>query len=79
LRLRRRLPAVKAFRFQLQGVDYREALHDLEAATNSFIVPLTNKLFMVVKDTPQKRQEVEPAVAVEVRLPRSPTSRTSTP
>ena len=60
---------VKAFRFQLQGVDYREALHDLEAATNSFIVPLTNKLFMVVKDTPQKRQEVEPAVAVEVRLP----------
>ncbi len=60
---------VKAFRFQLQGVDYREALHDLEAATDSFIVPLTNKLFMVVKDTPQKRQEVEPAVAVEVRLP----------
>jgi general secretion pathway protein D len=60
---------VKAFRFQLQGVDYREALHDLEAATNSFIVPLGKKLFMVVKDTPQKRQEVEPAVAVEVRLP----------
>jgi general secretion pathway protein D len=60
---------VKAFRYQLQGVDYREALHDLEAATNSFIVPLGKKLFMVVKDTPQKRQEVEPAVAVEVRLP----------
>jgi general secretion pathway protein D len=60
---------VKAFRFQLQGVDYREALHDLEAATNSFIVPLGKKLFLVAKDTPQKRQEVEPAVAVEVRLP----------
>jgi general secretion pathway protein D len=60
---------VKEFRFQLQGVDYREALHDLEAATNSFIVPLGKKLFLVVKDTPQKRQENEPAVAVEVRLP----------
>jgi general secretion pathway protein D len=60
---------VSAFRFQLQGVDYREALHDLEAATNSFIVPLSGKLFLVAKDTPQKRQEVEPAVAVEVRLP----------
>jgi general secretion pathway protein D len=59
----------RAFRFQLQGVDYREALHDLEAATDSFIVPLSNKLFMVVKDTQQKRQEVEPTVAVEVRLP----------
>ncbi len=58
-----------AFRFQLQSVDYREALHDLEAATNSFIVPLSNKLFLVAKDTLQKRQEVEPAVAVEVRLP----------
>ena len=60
---------ISAFRFQLQGVDYREALHDLEAATNSFIVPLSKKLFLVVKDTPQKRQEVEPAVAIEVRLP----------
>jgi hypothetical protein len=59
----------KEFRFQLQGVDYREALHDLEAATNSFIVPLSNQLFLVAKDTPQKRQEVEPFVAVEVRLP----------
>jgi len=60
---------IGAFRFQLQGVDYREALHDLEAATNSFIVPLSRKLFLVAKDTPQKRQEVEPVVAVEVRLP----------
>jgi len=59
----------KEFRFQLNNVDYREALHDLEAATNSFIVPLSNKLFLVAKDTPQKRQEVEPAVAVEVPLP----------
>jgi len=59
----------KPFHFQLNSVDYREALHDLEAATGAFIVPLSNKLFMVVKDTPQKRQEAEPVVAVEVALP----------
>ena len=55
-------------RFQLRDVDYRDALHGLEAATGSFIVPLTGKLFLVAKDTPQKRAEVEPNIAVEVRL-----------
>jgi hypothetical protein len=42
---------VKEFRFQLRGVDYRVALHALEAATGAFIIPLTDKLFMVAKDT----------------------------
>jgi general secretion pathway protein D len=55
-------------RIQLKDVDYRDALHGLEAATGSFIVPLSNKLFMVAKDTPQKRTEVEPSVAVAVPL-----------
>jgi hypothetical protein len=60
-----------AFRFQLKDVDYRDALHGLEAATNSFIVPLSPKVFLVAKDTPQKRQEREPTAAVELRLPES--------
>jgi type II secretory pathway component GspD/PulD (secretin) len=55
--------------FQLQGVDYRDAFHALEAATNSFIVPITGKMFLVAKDTTQKRTEVEPTVAVALRLP----------
>jgi general secretion pathway protein D len=59
------------FRFQLKNVDYRDALHGLEAATNSFIVPLSPKVFLVAKDTPQKRQEREPTAAVELRLPES--------
>ena len=59
---------VPQFHFQLTGVDYREALHGLEAATGSFIVPLSEKLFMVAKDSPQKRLQIEPNVAVEVRL-----------
>jgi general secretion pathway protein D len=61
--------AGSAMRFQLNGVDYRDALHGLEAATGSFIVPLSAKLFLVAKDTPQKRQEREPTAAIELRLP----------
>jgi general secretion pathway protein D len=60
---------VPSFRFQMTGVDYRDALHALEAATSSFVVPLTSKIFMVVRDTPQKRTELEPHVAVELHVP----------
>ena len=59
------------FHFALKNVDYRDALHGLEAATGSFLVPLSPKLFLVAKDTPQKRQEREPTAAVELRLPES--------
>ncbi len=54
--------------FEIAGADYRTALHALELATGSFIVPVTPKLFLVAKDTPQKRSELEPVVAVEVHL-----------
>ena len=59
---------VGSVRFRVNGLDYRQALHALEVATNSFIVPLTPKLFLVVRDTAQKRAEVEPNVAVGVHL-----------
>jgi hypothetical protein len=59
---------VAPFRFHVNGVDYRQALHALEASTASFIVPLTPKLFLVARDTAQKRAEVEPSVAVEIHL-----------
>jgi Flp pilus assembly secretin CpaC len=55
-------------RFHLTGVDYRDALHDLEAVTGSFLVPLSDVRFMVVKDTAQKRIEREPMAAVIVHL-----------
>ena len=57
------------FRFRMKGVDYRDALHGLEAATGSFIVPITSKIFLVAKDTAQKRTEIEPTVTMSVRLP----------
>jgi len=66
---------VQAFRFQLHDADYRDALHALEAATSSFIVPLTGKLFLVAKDTPQKRTEIEPFVAVSVQVPEALTAQ----
>src|SRR5262249_47883963 len=41
-------------RFRLKSVDFRVAMYGLQAATGTFVVPLTSKTFMVVKDTPQK-------------------------
>lgn len=54
--------------FQMDQADYREALHGLEAVTGSFIVPISGRLFLVVKDTQQKRREEEPYAAIIVPL-----------
>jgi len=62
-------------RFDVKGVDYRDALHGLEAATGSFVVPLGPRIFLVVKDTPQKRTEREPTAAIELRLPEAATQQ----
>ena len=59
----------KPFRFRMDPADYREALHALEAATGSFVSPLSSRLFLVAKDTPQKRNELEPYASVTVEVP----------
>jgi hypothetical protein len=56
-------------RIRLEETDYREALHQLELATGSFVVPVSERLFLVAKDSPQKRAQVEPTVAVAIRIP----------
>ncbi|HTT61295.1 MAG TPA: type II and III secretion system protein [Bryobacteraceae bacterium] len=61
--------ATETIRFEMDQVDYREALHALEAVTGSFVVPISARLFLVVKDTPQKRREEEPYAAVTIRVP----------
>ena len=58
-------------RFELQGVNYRDALHALELATGTFLVPISNKVFLVVKDTPQKRAEQAPVAAIAIPVPPS--------
>ena len=37
--------------------------------SSSFIVPISNRVFMVVKDTEQKRRETENHVAVTIPIP----------
>ena len=62
-------PAGTAFNFRLAGADYRDALRALEAATASFVVPVAERRILVVKDTPQKRTELEPVVSVSIPIP----------
>jgi hypothetical protein len=57
------------YRFEIQQADYRQALRAAQAITGSFLIPLGDRLFMVAKDTQQKRNELEPAVAIEVDIP----------
>jgi general secretion pathway protein D len=61
--------------FHLTGADYREALHALEAATGSFLVPISARLMLVVKDTEQKRREVEPEEVVVIPVPQATTTQ----
>jgi general secretion pathway protein D len=67
--------AIGPLDFRLKGVDYRVALRGMEAATATFLIPLSPKLFMVAKDTPQKRSELEPRAALSIALPPSMTQQ----
>jgi general secretion pathway protein D len=60
---------VKDIRLRLTQADYREALYTLMTVSSSFIVPISNRVFMVVKDTEQKRRETENHVAVTIPIP----------
>ena len=62
-------------RFQLTNVDYRDAIRGLEAATGSFVVPVSKRIVLVVKDTQQKRREVEPVVAAVIPVPQATTTQ----
>jgi general secretion pathway protein D len=59
----------RAFRFELTGADYRDALRALQAATGSFLVPISQRLIFIANDTPQKRTEFERTAAVAVPFP----------
>ena len=61
--------AKQTLKFRLANADYRDAFAALGRATSSFLVPVTDRVALVVKDTPQKRTEVEPTVSVVVPIP----------
>ena len=55
-----------SLRFQLNDADYREALRGLEAATNSFLTPISDRLIFVANDTAPKRTEFESTASVVI-------------
>lgn len=57
---------VPSLRFQLNDADYRETLRALEAATNSFLTPVSERLIFVANDSAQKRTEFESTAAVVI-------------
>ncbi len=61
--------------FELTNVDYRDALHGLEAATRSFVVPVSRRLVLVVQDTEPKRRDVEPMETVVIAVPQATTTQ----
>lgn len=67
--------AGQPLRFRISGVDFREALHDLEAASSSFVTPLSSSLFIVAQDTPQKRNDLEQTMLVSVPVPEAMTTQ----
>ena len=58
-------------RFQITEVDFRGALHAAEAATGSFVVPISGRLLLVVKDSEEKRRELEPTVYATISVPQA--------
>jgi Bacterial type II and III secretion system protein/FG-GAP-like repeat len=61
----------RSIHLRLQEVDYRQALHALEAATGSFVVAVSSRVFLVAKETPQNRQALEPMVNMTVEVPQA--------
>ncbi len=62
-------PAGTPFLFHLDSVGFADAFRTLEQVTNSFVVPVNERLALVVRDTPQKRTEVGPAMTVAIPIP----------
>ena len=56
-------------RFDVDEAGYEDALHLLEAATNTFIVPVSESVLIAAQDSQQKRNELEPSAAAIFLIP----------
>jgi hypothetical protein len=63
----------RTLRFQLTDSDSRDALRALEAATGSFLSPVSDQVIFVANDTPQKRTEYERTAAIVIPFSESET------
>jgi len=56
-------------RFHLPQLDYRAAFDSLQAATGSFVIPISPRVIMVARDTVQKRTDLEQYVVLTLSVP----------
>jgi type II secretory pathway component GspD/PulD (secretin) len=59
----------QSIRFELSGCDFQQAILALNDVADSFIVPVSPKLFLVAADNEQKRTELEPVIALLIPIP----------
>jgi hypothetical protein len=62
-------PIPGQIRFQITDATAAEALRAVEAATDSFLVPVSAHSILVARDTPQKRAELMPVMALAAPIP----------
>ena len=58
-----------AFHFELNDASNRDVLNALQDATDSFLIPVSQRLIFVANDTPQKRTQFEPTMAIVMPFP----------
>jgi type II secretory pathway component GspD/PulD (secretin) len=56
-------------RFRVTEVNYQDALRVLEAVTNTFVTPISEKKLLAARDTAQKRQELQSTMAIALEIP----------
>ena len=57
------------FRFRINDVRFEDAMRTLETLSNSFLVPVNERLALMVRDTAQKRTEMAPTMAIAIPIP----------
>lgn len=62
-------PSEPERRFHLADVPWYEAVYALQLVTNSFYVPMNSRMALFARESPAKRGEVEPNVAVAIPFP----------
>jgi general secretion pathway protein D len=57
------------FRFRVADVRFEDALRMLETMSVSFLVPVNERVALMVRDTAAKRTEMSPAMAIAIPIP----------
>jgi general secretion pathway protein D len=63
----------RVFHFELANADYRDVFRALQPATDSFVVPISERLIFIANDSTQKRTQFEPTATVTIPFPEAMT------